>query len=479
MKCADHSRWHQRVFGLVAVSLVATIVMIAPQRAQAACTGDCSGDGEVTVNELITMVNIALGTAQVSACMAGDVNGDGEITVNEIVAGVNNALNGCPAAMGGCGDGVVEAGEDCDNGGTCIGGTNAGTHCTAESQCQGDGVCIDGTKRDTACSSNADCPNSKCVHCRTFGGAGCAANCTTESVVHVALVPGQSPDGTSITDGTSGLVVNSPTITIGIPFIPGTTRELTIGKQKDGKIPTVLKAATNTTAGIDVLNGAACICLRPIVLMTCGGTVREKTGLPSIDCTAGYTAGDSLCAGTKPCTFAFGDGNAGTGDVGCDALDGVNVTATQDSGGSSSPVDSCGGSGTPGPGPVLTTLSDAGGAGSAVISIASELGFTLAACTGTTADYGPDGKFCTTDDPKAGRMVQPQVLTTSTASATVFNADCTDGDNIGPFMTHGAPLSCSALASGSASGGVLVGAFPGLNAPTIQDIVVTDAQAAQ
>jgi len=64
------------------------------------CTGDCSGDGEVTVNELITMVNIALGTANVSTCGAGDANGDGQITINEIIAGVNNALNGCspPAA---------------------------------------------------------------------------------------------------------------------------------------------------------------------------------------------------------------------------------------------------------------------------------------------------------------------------------------------------------------------------------------------
>jgi hypothetical protein len=60
-----------------------------------ACTGDCNGDGEVTVNELITMVNIALGTANVSTCGAGDANGDGEITINEIIIGVNNALNGC------------------------------------------------------------------------------------------------------------------------------------------------------------------------------------------------------------------------------------------------------------------------------------------------------------------------------------------------------------------------------------------------
>ncbi len=53
-------------------------------------------DGQVTVNELIEMVNIALGNADVPTCLAGDANGDGEITVNEIVAGVNNALNGCP-----------------------------------------------------------------------------------------------------------------------------------------------------------------------------------------------------------------------------------------------------------------------------------------------------------------------------------------------------------------------------------------------
>jgi hypothetical protein len=60
------------------------------------CLGDCDRQGEVTVNELITMVNIALGNAGASMCTAGDANGDGEITINEIVAGVNNALNGCP-----------------------------------------------------------------------------------------------------------------------------------------------------------------------------------------------------------------------------------------------------------------------------------------------------------------------------------------------------------------------------------------------
>jgi len=62
------------------------------------CVGDCDGGGDVTVNELITMVNIALNNLPLSACPAGDPDGSGDITVNEIIQGVNNALNQCPAA---------------------------------------------------------------------------------------------------------------------------------------------------------------------------------------------------------------------------------------------------------------------------------------------------------------------------------------------------------------------------------------------
>ena len=60
------------------------------------CVGDCNGNGTVTVDEILTMVNIALGNTPVTACEAGDANHDGEITVDEILTAVNNALNGCP-----------------------------------------------------------------------------------------------------------------------------------------------------------------------------------------------------------------------------------------------------------------------------------------------------------------------------------------------------------------------------------------------
>ena len=61
------------------------------------CVGDCDGSGDVAVNELITMVNIALGSAQLSACPIGDADGSGDISVNEIIQAVNFALSGCPA----------------------------------------------------------------------------------------------------------------------------------------------------------------------------------------------------------------------------------------------------------------------------------------------------------------------------------------------------------------------------------------------
>ncbi|MEO8602384.1 MAG: hypothetical protein ABI629_07405 [bacterium] len=61
------------------------------------CTGDCNGDKSVAINELITGVNIALGSQPVSACPSFDSNGDGSVAINELISAVNNALNGCPA----------------------------------------------------------------------------------------------------------------------------------------------------------------------------------------------------------------------------------------------------------------------------------------------------------------------------------------------------------------------------------------------
>ena len=64
------------------------------------CAGDCNASGSVTVDDVIPMVNIALGSAPLSSCPAGDSNHDDQITVDEILTAVRNALRGCPSAGG-------------------------------------------------------------------------------------------------------------------------------------------------------------------------------------------------------------------------------------------------------------------------------------------------------------------------------------------------------------------------------------------
>lgn len=67
----------------------------APAGAQA-CTGDCAGDGTVSVADLITGVDIALGTRPLSACDAMDGRGDGAVTIDDLLRAVSAALEGCP-----------------------------------------------------------------------------------------------------------------------------------------------------------------------------------------------------------------------------------------------------------------------------------------------------------------------------------------------------------------------------------------------
>ena len=81
---------------LIAAGGWALTALFASMPAAAACGGDCSGDGEVSVNELIIGVNIALGRATVEQCTSIDADGDGAVSINEIVSAVNAALTGCP-----------------------------------------------------------------------------------------------------------------------------------------------------------------------------------------------------------------------------------------------------------------------------------------------------------------------------------------------------------------------------------------------
>ena len=87
---------HQTIRTLAAFVSTSVVALCLATGATAACIGDCDGDGEVTVNELVAGVNIALGIAQIDACPSFDRDMDGNVTVDEILSGVNALLFGCP-----------------------------------------------------------------------------------------------------------------------------------------------------------------------------------------------------------------------------------------------------------------------------------------------------------------------------------------------------------------------------------------------
>jgi hypothetical protein len=239
-----------------------------------------------------------------------------------------------------CGNGVTDAaaGEECDNGGTCIGGDNAGTHCTADSDCIGQGVCDAGLNLDYVCDSDADCPSGHCIHCRTFGGSGCAANCTFETTVNAQLIP----SGATAKPGTSFAWIHTNQLIPAVLTLPlNGSQTFVFGKQRDGSIPGVIKADSVSFAAINVVN-TACACVRGEPAMTCGGYIFEKDGSAAIDCTPGWVEGTCsvttsqtcvvngdcpsgqtcvvhACDGLKPCALVHGPGNSASGVISCAA----------------------------------------------------------------------------------------------------------------------------------------------------------------
>lgn len=79
------------VLGALMFSISGTVAWRAE-----ACTGDCSGDGSVTVDEVLRGVNIALGTAELGGCAFFDRDLSGEVTIDEILRAVGAALATCP-----------------------------------------------------------------------------------------------------------------------------------------------------------------------------------------------------------------------------------------------------------------------------------------------------------------------------------------------------------------------------------------------
>lgn len=77
--------------------LVGLMLCTAPvQSASAQCTGDCNGDGEISIDDLVTVVNVSLGSMPMAVCANADTEpADGRVTIAEMVRSVRGALYGC------------------------------------------------------------------------------------------------------------------------------------------------------------------------------------------------------------------------------------------------------------------------------------------------------------------------------------------------------------------------------------------------
>jgi len=69
----------------------------APVIAQSVCFGDCDDAGTVSVAELMTLLNVALGTAPIDACPGALCDGSPTVDISCLLGAVRNALDGCPA----------------------------------------------------------------------------------------------------------------------------------------------------------------------------------------------------------------------------------------------------------------------------------------------------------------------------------------------------------------------------------------------
>lgn len=93
-----------------AVLLMLVVVVHGHAMAQSSCIGDCNGDDHVTVNELITGVNVELGIAELDTCRAIDCNARFPgilVPIDCMVAAVNNAMQGCDVPSTCTADGTV------------------------------------------------------------------------------------------------------------------------------------------------------------------------------------------------------------------------------------------------------------------------------------------------------------------------------------------------------------------------------------
>jgi len=82
---------------IVSINRAGTQATVLLNASTPPCVGDCDANGVVTVDELVTGVNIAIGGFDPRQCLALQVDGSINVAVSELIAAVRASLEGCQA----------------------------------------------------------------------------------------------------------------------------------------------------------------------------------------------------------------------------------------------------------------------------------------------------------------------------------------------------------------------------------------------
>ena len=87
--------WRLRRWRVVGAAICG-VALVLSGVGHAALPGDCDGDASITIAELITAVDIALGTRPLHDCAAADADGDGQVSITDLLIDVAAALGEIP-----------------------------------------------------------------------------------------------------------------------------------------------------------------------------------------------------------------------------------------------------------------------------------------------------------------------------------------------------------------------------------------------
>jgi YVTN family beta-propeller protein len=162
------------------------------------CVGDCDGDNSVTINELITGVNIALGIGSRDGCLALNCNGGALPSIDCLILALNNALYSChpppppTPTENPCGE--VCDGRPCGES-QCPGGLTGTRFCTVPRT----GACECSPVECPTLPPMSPTPTSPPITCRPTDG----------SIILLSTAP--TPGGTPVPEPLSGTFVMNVT----------------------------------------------------------------------------------------------------------------------------------------------------------------------------------------------------------------------------------------------------------------------------